>query len=123
MRVIILALALIGFSMGAMAQNKVTGNIVDAKTDKGIPFVNVGVFRQADSVFVSGAAADDKGVFVLQGLPNGNYNLKVSAIGYQVFEQFLEVKGNLDMGKLTLKEGSVNLNEVVITETRPLVAV
>lgn len=115
--------ALMCLLSGAMAQNKVSGTIVDEKTNKGIPFVNVGLFRQTDSVFVSGAAADDKGVFVLQGLPNGNYNLKVSAIGYQVFEQFLEVKGNLDLGKLKLKEGAVNLNEVVITETRPLFSV
>lgn len=123
MRVIILALALISFSMGAMAQNKVTGNIVDAKTDKGIPFVNVGVFRQADSVFVSGAASDDKGVFELQNVPNGNYNLKVSAIGYQIYEQVLEVKGNLNLGQVKLSEGATTLNEVVITEKRPLFAV
>ncbi|MBQ0128209.1 MAG: hypothetical protein KBT57_00070, partial [bacterium] len=61
-----LALLLSVFTAG-FAQNKVSGTIVDEKSGKGIPFVNVGLFRQTDSVFVSGSASDDKGVFALQG--------------------------------------------------------
>ena len=83
----------------SFAQNKISGTIVDEKSGKGIPFVNVGLFRQADSVFVSGAASDDKGAFALQGVPRGNYDLKVSAIGYQTYEQMLEVNGNADFGR------------------------
>ena len=106
----------------AFAQNKVTGTIVEEANGKGIPFVNVGLFRQADSVFVSGAASDDKGKFELLA-PNGDYRLQVSAIGFQTFEQMLTVKGNQDLGQLKLSEGSTKLNEVVITEKRPLFAV
>ena len=106
----------------AFAQNKVTGTIVEEANGKVIPFVNVGLFRQADSVFVSGAASDDKGHFELVA-PNGDYRLAVSAIGFQTFEQLLSVKGNQDLGKLQLKEGSTKLDEVVITEKRPLFAV
>ena len=115
--------ALIGcFVMPTLAQNKVTGTIVEEANGKAIPFVNVGLFRQADSVFVSGAASDDKGHFELLA-PNGDYRLAVSAIGFQTFEQMLTVKGNQDLGKLQLKEGSTKLDEVVITEKRPLFAV
>ena len=115
--------ALIGcFIMPALAQSKVTGTIVEEANGKVIPFVNVGLFRQADSVFVSGAASDDKGHFELLA-PNGDYRLAVSAIGFQTFEQMLTVKGNQDLGKLKLSEGSTKLGEVVITEKRPLFAV
>ena len=117
-----LALLMSVFTMG-FAQNKVSGTIVDEKSGKGIPFVNVGLFRQTDSVFVSGAASDDKGVFALQSVPKGNYNLKVSAIGYQTFEQVLEVTGNVNLGKLKMSEGATRLSEVVISEKRPLFAV
>ena len=110
------------FVMPAWAQNKVTGTIIEEANGKGIPFVNVGLFRQADSVFVSGAASDDKGRFELLA-PNGDYRLQVSAIGFQTFEQLITVKGNLDLDKLALKEGSTRLDEVVITEKRPLFAV
>ena len=115
--------ALIGcFVMPALAQNKITGTIAEEANGKGIPFVNVGLFRQADSVFVSGTASDDKGRFELLA-PNGDYRLTVSAIGFQTFEQELTVKGNQDLGQLKLAEGSTKLSEVVITEKRPLFAV
>ena len=115
--------ALIGcIMMPALAQNKVTGTIVEEANGKVIPFVNVGLFRQADSVFVSGAASDDKGRFELLA-PNGDYRLAVSAIGFQTYEQMLTVKGNQDLGKLALKEGSTKLSEVVVAEKRPLFAV
>ena len=116
-------IAIIVFSSTAFAQNKITGTIVEEANGKGIPFVNIGLFRQADSVFVSGAASDDKGKFELQAVPNGDYRLQVSAIGFQTFEQDLSVKGNRDLGQLKLKEGSTKLNEVTITEKRPLFAV
>ena len=119
----LLVLAFIGLSFNAMAQNSITGKIVDEKSNKGIPFVNVGLFRQTDSVFVSGAASDDKGVFALQGVPNGNYDLKISAIGYQTYEQVLEVNGSVNLGMLKMKEGSTTLSEVVIAEKRPLFSV
>lgn len=117
-----LALLLSVFTAG-FAQNKVSGTIVDEKSGKGIPFVNVGLFRQTDSVFVSGSASDDKGVFALQGVPNGNYNLKISAIGYQTYEQVLDVNGNVNLGKLKMNEGATKLSEVMILEKRPLFAV
>lgn len=107
----------------SFAQNKISGTIVDEKSGKGIPFVNVGLFRQADSVFVSGAASDDKGAFALQGVPRGNYDLKISAIGYQTYEQALEVNGSVNLGMLKMKEGSTTLSEVVIAEKRPLFSV
>ena len=120
---IFMLLALVGcFIMPALAQNKITGTIVEEANGKGIPFVNVGLFRQADSVFVSGTAADDKGRFELIA-PNGDYRLSVSAIGFQTFEQLLTVKGNQDLGKLKLSEGATKLDEVVVTEKRPLFAV
>ena len=121
-QIIALFVLCICFVMPALAQSKVTGTIVEEANGKAIPFVNIGLFRQADSVFVSGAASDDKGRFELLA-PNGDYRLQVSAIGFQTYEQELTVKGNQDLGKLQLKEGSTKLNEVVITEKRPLFAV
>ena len=106
----------------ALAQNKISGTIVEEANGKAIPFVNVGLFRQADSVFVSGAASDDKGKFELLA-PNGDYRLQVSAIGFQTFEQDLAVNGNQDLGQLKLKEGSTKLNEVTVIEKRHLFAV
>ncbi len=107
----------------ASAQSKVSGKIIDEATNEGVPFVNVGLFRVSDSVFVCGAASDDKGAFVLQGAPKGEMTLKVSAIGYELFQMPVEVKGDMNVGTLKLKAGTLKLDEVVISEKRPLFAV
>ena len=107
----------------AFAQSKVSGKIIDDATNEGVPFVNVGLFRVSDSVFVCGTASDDKGAFVLQGAPKGEMTLKVSAIGYELFQMPVEVKGDMNVGTLKLKAGTLKLDEVVISEKRPLFAV
>ena len=104
----------------ASAQSKVSGKIIDEATNEGVPFVNVGLFRVSDSVFVCGAASDDKGAFVLQGAPKGEMTLKVSAIGYELFQMPVEVKGDMNVGTLKLKAGTLKLDEVVISEKRPM---
>ena len=115
--------AFFGFTGMVNAQSVVTGKIIDESNNKGVPFVNVGLFRVADSAFVSGAASDDKGVFKLQAIPNGEMLLKISAIGYELFEMPLTVNGDENVGTLKLKAGTTRLDEVVITEKRPLFAV
>ena len=105
------------------AQSTINGKIVDESNNQGVPFVNVGLFRVADSAFVSGAASDDKGAFTLQMVPKGEMTLKISAIGYESFSMPVTVKGDVNVGTLKLKAGTMKLDEVVIAEKRPLFAV
>ena len=114
--------ALITVSM-TFAQSKITGKIIDESNNQSVPFVNVGLFRVSDSVFVCGAASDDKGAFVLQGAPKGEMTLRISAIGYESFAMPLTVTGDMNVGTLKLKAGTMRLDEVVIAEKRPLFAV
>ena len=107
----------------AFTQSVVSGKIIDESTSQDVPFVNVGLFRVSDSAFVSGTASDDKGVFTLQAVPKGEMLLKISAIGYELFEMPVTVKGDQNVGTLKLKAGTTRLDEVVITEKRPLFAV
>ena len=122
-RLILSFLVMMALSPMVIAQSTITGKIVDESNNQGVPFVNVGLFRVADSVFVCGTASDDKGAFTLQGAPKGEMNLKVSAIGYELFEMPVTVTGNMNVGSLKLKAGTLKLDEVVIAEKRPLFAV
>ena len=119
----LLAFLMIVVSVTVKAQSNLSGKIIDESTNQGVPFVNVGLFRVADSAFVSGAASDDKGAFMLQAVPKGEMLLKISAIGYELFELPVTVKGNQDLGTLKLTPGTTRLNEVVVVEKRPLFAV
>ena len=122
-KLILSFLVMMALSPMVIAQSTITGKIVDESNNQGVPFVNVGLFRVTDSAFVSGAASDDKGVFKLQAVPNGEMLLKISAIGYELFEMPVTVKGNQDLGTLKLTAGTTRLDEVVVTEKRPLFAV
>ena len=124
MKKLLLSLALAFITVSSVfAQSNVSGKIIDESNNQGVPFVNVGLFRVADSAFVSGAASDDKGAFTLQMVPKGEMTLKISAIGYETFSMPVTVKGDVNVGTLKLKAGTTRLDEVVISEKRPLFAV
>ncbi|MBR3711453.1 MAG: outer membrane beta-barrel protein [Bacteroidales bacterium] len=122
-KLILSFLVMMALSPMVIAQSTITGKIVDESNNQGVPFVNVGLFRVADSAFVSGAASDDKGAFTLQMVPKGEMTLKISAIGYETFSMPVTVKGDVNVGTLKLKAGTTRLDEVVISEKRPLFAV
>lgn len=58
---------------------KITGIIRDAQTEAPLAYTNV--FLANTTI---GDAADDKGAYILDNIPPGNYQLVVSRIGYQM---------------------------------------
>lgn len=62
-------------------------------------------------------AADEKGEFQITDLKSGKYKLRVSSVGYEDFEQDVEVDGAGGSAALvmTLSETSNQLGEVVVT--------
>ena len=104
------------------AQNTITGTLGDSLNNERLMFVNVGLLRTADTVFVSGAASDDKGFFKLEHVPNGEYLLQITAIGYENYKRILEVNEDIDLGIIKMNQGAMRLDEVVITEKKPLFA-
>ena len=76
-------IVLVATSLAAQEKNGIiSGEVRDAVTKQALPGANVvvvGVRR--------GAATDEKGYFVIKGIPLGTYQLKVSYIGYQATAQ------------------------------------
>ena len=109
--------------MSAFSQNTVTGTLQDESSGKPVQYANVSLLRQSDSVMVSYAAADDKGSFRLQMVPNGKYRMIVYFVGYENYEQPVEVSKDLDVGVIKIKPGTTTIGEVVVKGERPLFAV
>jgi len=122
-RTLTLLLLMLMCCITAVSQNTIAGVLEDDNTGKPVQYANVSLLRQSDSVMVSYAAADDKGAFKLQAVPNGNYRLVVYFVGYENYEQLLEVSKSVDMGTLKLKAGTTTIGEVVVKGERPLFAV
>ena len=105
-----------------MAQHTISVTLVDGATNEALAFVNVGLIRAADTVYVSGVASNDKGFFKLENVRNGQYILQITAIGYENYKNVLDVTEDVDLGVIKMNEGAVRLDEVVITEKKPLFA-
>lgn len=64
----------------------ITGRITDAETGKPLPGANILI----EGTFL-GTAADDNGRYILRGLQPGTYNLRITVIGYQTYQDTVNV--------------------------------
>ena len=78
------------------SQNNVSGVLVDSLNNEKLPFVNVGLMRAVDSIFVSGTSSNEDGQFKLEHVPSGKYIFFVSSIGYESVKKMLDVNGDLE---------------------------
>ena len=70
---------------------------------------------KSDSSYVTGAVTDADGKFSLKAPKNGKYILKMTNIGYKIYEKNLTIADNKDiaLGKVNLSADAVLLKEVV----------
>ncbi|MDP4210114.1 MAG: TonB-dependent receptor [Bacteroidota bacterium] len=115
----------ISFSLLAQSKfinYKVSGQIVEKLTGKGVPYVTV-TLRNDSTKERKVQATDGSGRFALNLKAPRKYNLSLSAIGYKAVTMPVKVTdANTDLGKLTLEEG-IEIKEVTVTAQKPLVRV
>ncbi|NUN08361.1 MAG: TonB-dependent receptor [Ignavibacteriaceae bacterium] len=120
LRLTISSLFIVIFAGLSFAQSgKIAGRVTDKTTGEALPFVNIIIEGTKQ-----GAATDIDGYYAILNVPPGNYNVKVSAIGYnpitmQNARVSIDLTTKLDF---ELAETSIQLQqEVVVVATRPLV--
>lgn len=119
---IILILAL-WLADGLMAQQlKVGGTLVDEQTGEAVAFANIALYTPTDTVLECGAASDLDGHFVLRNVGAGSHLLRITMVGYQVWEQPIACSGDTLIGTIALTQG-VTLATVQITADRPLFSI
>ena len=57
------------------------------KTGEAVSYANLGLYRAADGSLYKAGASNETGIFDMKGLGAGTYYLKVSALGFNNFEQ------------------------------------
>jgi outer membrane receptor protein involved in Fe transport len=104
-----------------LAQSKnvtVSGLVKDRSSQQPIGYVNVVLFTEEDSTFVSGTVSAGNGRFSIPSVSPGNYFLELSFIGYTTKRQSLYVgtlTDFLDLATIELVDDSKVLAEVVVT--------
>lgn len=100
---------LLFLAYSAVAQNAVTGRVIDSLTRKPVPFANV--YFAGSTV---GTMTSEDGQFKLSGFPSGKYDLTASFVGYHPAQRSLFFENNGHEITLVLLEKTTQLDEVVI---------
>ncbi len=106
----------------SIAQNKtvtISGIIKDKAAKTALPYVNVILKTEKDSVFVTGTISNEEGLFILSNIKPGNYFIDVSYIGYTTQRQAIFVgtlSDFLEVPVIELSENTATLTEVIISD-------
>jgi hypothetical protein len=105
-------------------QYSINGIVVDSKGGA-VAYANVSLFKEADSIYLTGNTTNKEGKFSLQAPSPGNYFLHITAIGYAETKtaSFTLSPGSLikDAGIITIKDDVKTLSEVSVTALRPTI--
>jgi hypothetical protein len=103
-------------SFGQMSPLKLS--VLDKKSQS-IAFANITI-QTIDSVMPQNIVADSNGIASIMLATGKLYNIKTSAVGYQMDNRTIKFE-NLNSVKIELKEMNGQLKEVVVTSTKPLI--
>lgn len=103
------------------AQNTMSGQITD-NNNNGIYFATVALYHATDSTVIQSGSTDESGNFSLSDIPDGNYYLMATMLGYTSGQiQSLEFpKENNKNASLQLAEDVAILSTVEVTAKIPL---
>ncbi len=98
----------------------VSGYVKDAQNTP-VSFANVMLLNIQDSTIFKGTSTDDNGFYKINAIPNADYILKVSFIGYDEVMKQITVDKDVHLEAIVLTESSETLDEISITATKPTV--
>ncbi|WP_299705430.1 outer membrane beta-barrel family protein [uncultured Pontibacter sp.] len=105
-------------------RGKVSGTVQDADAKTPLGFANVVLLTARDSSLVTGATSDMDGKFELDRVPQGQFILRISSVGYPT--RFIpnirvtDTDSNIRLGTIPVKGGATQLKEVQIVTERPM---
>lgn len=104
------------------AQYVLSGKVQD-KSDQPAVAANVVLLKDSNQL-VKADVTNDKGLFTFDNIAAGNYFLKVTLLGYEVFTSAkIVVTGNTEIPAVTLLEKEGALKEVAIRAQKPFMEV
>jgi len=113
-RLIPILLLILAIPLGVFAQNEynVTGKVIGKADNAPLPGANV---MLVGSTY--GNATDIDGNFVIKNVPEGQYTLKISFVGYTTKKIDINVDHNVDVGTISMKEYQFS-KEVIVSAKR-----
>lgn len=114
-RKISVAAATILTALTAMADGKITGSVFNKQSAEPMDYVSVSLLLADGTSLPIGAMTESDGSFVISGVADGDYILRVSMIGCVPQERKLAIRnGDVNVGRIELSDDTKLLEEVVV---------
>lgn len=103
------------FPLNVFSQNpkyQIKGSVVDSLTGKPIEFASFSVLNPKDQKMVNGGITNSKGMFSIDDISKGKYQIMISYIGYSTYKSILVLEGNnlqRNLGNIKLSKTSLEL--------------
>jgi acetyltransferase-like isoleucine patch superfamily enzyme len=116
MKKLLFILAFQLFTMMLFAQGKISGAVSDSLDNSPLVGVNLILRHQQDSAYLRGTVTDVNGQFAFQNIKPGKYSLRVTYVGYSVFETTLTLdQSDVVVGSLKISQSATTLKALVVT--------
>ena len=115
MKRILFFVGLVIIQVSALAENTISGIIVDDSDNSALISASVTVHNESDSL-LCGTLTDESGKFVIKGIENGSYILRFRYVGYN--DSFVEITNldkDINIGEIRLIPSETLLDDVVVT--------
>lgn len=111
----VLLLLIIFRVIPSVAQDNITGVIIDKDTKDPMSLVTVQMLR-SDSTYIKGVLTDDNGKFSLTAPTKGTYIIKVTSVGYATLTKKVNCNGKetVSLGQMFMKSDDIMLKEATV---------
>lgn len=116
-RVLVFFALALAFSYSFGQDASLKGKVID-ENSMPLAFSSVVVVELADTTNLSFSLTDDQGYFTFKKLNEGKYSLQILRNGFDLFEDTLEVSGELDLGNIGMVKSDITLEEAIIKAKR-----
>lgn len=100
-------------TINSFGQRTIEGRVVDA-SNVPIAQANVSIKRSDNDVIIAFGFTNKTGYFKIEGNDVGAFRLKITCLGYDDYNQKINLEKDLNFGSIILEEKKINLNEVII---------
>ncbi|UTA69925.1 TonB-dependent receptor domain-containing protein [Emticicia sp. 21SJ11W-3] len=121
MKKLLLCTLLLGATGSLFAQKiKITGFVLDSTANKPVEFATVALLK--DNTPIEGTTADERGKFTLTKATKGNYQVKITFVGYRdkIINNVKTENEDLDLGVIKIGQSAQQLQEVTVVEQKAL---
>ena len=95
-------------------RGELRGRLLDKSTNESIIGANVALYKNGETAIINAVQSDVQGNFILPFIPNGNYELQISFIGYSPLKMPVALSENNNLGTLYLEITGKNLKELEV---------